>query len=631
MSSAARKSIRALIEQSRAQERRGEIGAALQSGRQALEAAVQARDLELEMEARVMVAHAQFRLGSYTATREILEPVLQHSQCQAYPEALQLLGITALEVGDMPGGERFLRQVIALSRETGNDELLARTLHNLSAGVYMPRGQFDLSLTTDAESISIYRRLAAEAHTWGPLTTMAWIHCETGRYTRLRELLAELRQVLVPGSLGEVYVCFFRAELAMCDALPEDAAAFLAHAFSLAERQGSPEGRFVARLGYSRQRRRIGDAAAALTWAADALAVAEQIGYPHLRGVALVERARACGGAAARADLHAAIDLLAPLGLEFDRARAELLLAGELLGTPEGPPAWQNAIQTITRGGFYSLLALERPLALQLLAAYPLNAQPLLERLARIPPAPLEVQTLGGLRAQVGRQVLDKAILRRRGAGELLALLLLSPEHSLAYEQIAEALCPEKEPSAARMYVQHAISTLRRALEPDLPDRRFPSRYLDAGEGRLELCLPPGSRLDFMEFEAACSAADWNEALQLWRGEFLPEYRYADWAIQKREVLGGLLRRALLAQIEAQYARGELQAALDSAERLLAEDAWNERATWVAMRAAMALGDVPGALRRYRRLEETLRAELGISPGAELQALRESCSTGYWL
>jgi len=60
--------------------------------------------------------------------------------------------------------------------------------------------------------------------------------------------------------------------------------------------------------------------------------------------------------------------------------------------------------------------------------------------------------------------------------------LLLSPGRRLSAEQVAEQLFPEREQRAAQVLFHHATSALRRALEPELPDK-FPSRYLEVEEG----------------------------------------------------------------------------------------------------------------------------------------------------
>jgi len=233
------------------------------------------------------------------------------------------------------------------------------------------------------------------------------------------------------------------------------------------------------------------------------------------------------------------------------------------------------------------------------------------------------VNTLGGLEVWQGARQLEKRALRQRRVGELLALLLIRPGNSLALNQVAEALCPEKEPASAQSFVHHATSGLRHLFEPELPDRQFASRYLEVDEGQIVLRLPPGSYVDYKEFRDHISHWQWEKALAVYRGEFLPEFRYADWAAGLRESLSLSFQQALLSLAEKDLAGEAWETALSFSRRTLALDPWNERAALAGMRALSGLNDTPGAVRLYRQLEKTLKDELGIAPAGELQAFNQ--------
>jgi len=387
----------------------------------------------------------------------------------------------------------------------------------------------------------------------------------------------------------------------------------------------------------SRCHRLAGDWPQARAWAADALAYATHVGYHHEQGKALIERGRAawlCGEpSAAEADLQAAIRLLADLGAAFDLARARLLLAALVHdgGQPEAAAAWGQAMQTIVSGGYAFLLEQEREVAFPLLAAGLSHPDPvlanasrrLLRQLLRLPPHAVRFVTLGRFEVSLGCRSIDRHDLRRRRAGDLLALLLLSPGHRLPVVQAAEALWPDKGEKDASTALHHATSALRRILEPDLPDR-FPSRYLETNEGWLYLALPPGSEVDFETFEVHCRGARWEAALALYGGDLLPECLYADWTSAPRRRLVLLFQRALLTAATDRLAAGCFQEALDACQQLIELEPWHEQAVSLAMRASLALNDLAGARRLYLALERALREDLGTMPQEELQALYRS-------
>lgn len=93
------------------------------------------------------------------------------------------------------------------------------------------------------------------------------------------------------------------------------------------------------------------------------------------------------------------------------------------------------------------------------------NQSPAQERRQSVSPAPLHVVTLGRFEVWQGSRPLDPRPLRRRRADELLALLLVSPRHVLAVEQVTDALSPDRGHVFSPRYLQPG-----QALEPGLPE-----------------------------------------------------------------------------------------------------------------------------------------------------------------
>jgi DNA-binding SARP family transcriptional activator len=288
-------------------------------------------------------------------------------------------------------------------------------------------------------------------------------------------------------------------------------------------------------------------------------------------------------------------------------------------------------VSRIISGGYAFLLEQERSIAFPLLAYYLTDKDPavsnvsaaLLNHLSRVPPPPLNIVTLGKFEVSQRGQTIDKSAWNQRKAGELSRLLLISTGHSLTRDEVIEALWPGKSIAQAQPLFHRATSQLRRVLEPDLPDK-FPSRYLEVDEGRVTLHLPPGSRLDFAEFEQQVCDEHWTAALTLYGGELFPDDRYTDWAAASRERLTQLYLRVLIVQAQLDFNTLDYTATLDRCRRALTIEPWHEAAALLAMRAYLAQNDRPNALRVYRTLERTLHDELGLAPMAELQTLFHS-------
>jgi len=611
------------------------VAGRLQEAENLVAAARQGGEPAALAEALIALARLRYRLGQYRAAQALADEALAVSPegAPARADAWQVLANCAADIESFAQAEACYRLAADLARETGHHRGRVAALHGLAAGVYFPRGRFDLALAADAEA----RRIAAEQGRpdWlvFPLITIAMVHQSAGQRDQAQAALAELAPLAPTGSVVQGYHLCLSGALALDDGQLEAGRALFVQARPIAEASGEPWLNGAVRLGLSRYYRLLGDGPNARAWADDALAFARRLGCRHDQGRALIERGRGawlCGDqAGAEADLRAADEILAALDAAFDLARGRFLLAALLheQGRAEAAGAWLAAARAIGEGGYAFLLEQERALAFPLLAAYQAGPDPdlaragalLLERLRRVPPPPLRVVTLGRFAVWQNSHVVEARLLRQRRAGELLALLLLSPGRRLTAEQVAEALFPAKTPAAGQVLFHHATSALRHALEPDLPDK-FPSRYLAVQEGQIALALPPGSWLDSEAFEAHCRRGEWEEALALYGGELLPEYRYADWTVLHRERLALLYQRALLGAGEARLAAGRPAEALDACRRLLAEEPWHEKAVLLGMRACVALGDVAGARRLYYTLAQTLRAELNTVPQAELQA-----------
>ena len=628
-----------IIDKSRELERSGEIAGSLRLASQACALAHAHSDPELEAVALNALTYAHIRLGHYAQAKRFCQQVLTLAgdESPARVDALLNLGICAGETDDLETLYAFTRQAVDLSRQIGYDRALVRGLHSLACTVYVPRGQFDLALAVDDEALHIAQKRDLAELTWGPLTTMSYAYWLQGQPALALASLQELQQVMLPGSLAEGYWSYIQANLAIEHGDMEAAKALFTRTLSIAEANGIAENLFIARMGMSRLNRALDDAPTAKSWAEEALAGAEQSGYQHFQALAHLERARAAwlleDLPAAEADLRAAIALLQPQRLEFDLAKAELLLTALLhqQHLPEARVLWQETAMRIVQGGLAFLIDQERQLAYPLIndglkssdARVVEASNTLMEYLQRAQPMPLEIKTMGGWHIQCGEHQIDDTTLKTRRAGELLGLLLIAPGRSLSHEQISESLCPNKDPSSAQALLHQASSALRRALEPDLPEK-FPSRYLRVEEGRIALVLPPGSELDYELFERYIKQANWESALAIYQGDFLPEYRYADWCAAQREWLRQDYQIALLMMARRWLAEDRFRDALEACHKVLAIEPWQEKAVLLGMQAFIGIGNIAGALRLYQTLEKTLQKDLGVKPQAELQAYHQT-------
>jgi len=628
--------------------------------KQALRAYALARagqdDLQ-QAQALLAQAEAYFRLGQYPQAIDLSQTALNlvsEKEASADPDekinALRVLahasyrlGCCAGETDSLGSPEPYFHRAIELCRAVGEKRLLARCLHSLAAGIYMPRGQFALALATDEETLQLLEESHQTDLLWGPYGTMSWVYLLSGEDERSAAYLERLREVAQPETLAAGWQALITAHLDVNQGRLDEGEMGFKAVGSLAERIGSPELTGFAQLGRARICRLRGEGVQARQWAEDTYALEQRLGYQHVQAMAQIEIGRCWlevqDYPQAEAAFQLALVAAQPVQAWLEICISDLNLAyiAQTTGSQPAADRIAHSLTEIQAHGFFFLVDQERAAASTVLVAAlthpdaPLVklAETLLEGLQRTPPPPLRVATLGGLKVYVGARQVDPKALRKRRAGELLVLLLISPAGRLCLEDAAEQLWPEHPAATALDLLRQASSALRHALEPELPPR-FPSRYLLVEEGVMRLNLGAAvdrAAVDFNAFEALCRQGDWQAARRVYTGDFLPEFRFAEWILPHSEHLLLLYQQCLLECARLEYAAGDFPAALATCRQLLKLEPWQEQAVLLGMRAARQLGDMASARRLYLSLEQTLHSDLGAAPGPELRAFYRSLSS----
>jgi predicted ATPase len=156
------------------------------------------------------------------------------------------------------------------------------------------------------------------------------------------------------------------------------------------------------------------------------------------------------------------------------------------------------------------------------------------------------VTLLGGFAVAVDERPLTGVRWRLRKARDLVKMLALAPGHRLHREQLMDELWPERDPASAANNLNQVVHAARRVLGAP------------AIEAREELLVLHAS-VDAEDFartgDAALrdgSSAAIRGALALYGGELLPEDRYEDWTLERRERLARLREELEEASEEAE-------------------------------------------------------------------------------
>lgn len=199
--------------------------------------------------------------------------------------------------------------------------------------------------------------------------------------------------------------------------------------------------------------------------------------------------------------------------------------------------------------------------------------------------------------------------------------VLASSGRSLHWEQLVEALWPSSNAKNARVRLRNVLSRLRAQAGPVVVRR-----------GDM-VAIAPGVSIDAEEFEAlarralaAAGTADGprlaRQAMEHYRGDLLPEDRYAEWTLEPRERLRRRFRALLDLVLADARARGDREEALLLLERALAVEPEDEHLGLDVVTLLIELGRQAAALRLLERIEASMET-LGLPVSARWRELHK--------
>ena len=234
----------------------------------------------------------------------------------------------------------------------------------------------------------------------------------------------------------------------------------------------------------------------------------------------------------------------------------------------------------------------------------------------------MQVRILGPFQLEDGGRRITIGGARQRA---VLADLLLHANEVVPSEQLLVDLWSEDSPPSAANALQAAISRLRRVLPP--------GRLLTTAPGYALRIFP--AELDAKQFEQLISegrdalhggapaeaARTLDQALSLWRGPPLADFRYEPFAQAEMARLEELQLTCLEERIEAHMVLGSVAALTAELQRLVSEYPLRERLRGQLMLALYRSGRQAEALEVYREFRITLQEELGLEPSPQLRQL----------
>jgi DNA-binding SARP family transcriptional activator len=236
-----------------------------------------------------------------------------------------------------------------------------------------------------------------------------------------------------------------------------------------------------------------------------------------------------------------------------------------------------------------------------------------------------EFRLLGPVEAVVDGEAVPLPAAKPRA---LLAVLLLNRNRVVPVSELVDDLWSEEPPDTAVKALQVYVSQLRKAIGADRLLTKPPGYSLRVDHGELDLDVFERLVLEGRERLAAgdaeTAAERLGDALELWRGPALAEFRAEPFARDAGARLEESQLAAVEDRVEADLALGRHDRLIPELEELVRRHPFRERLRGQLMLALYRAGRQADALDLYRRTRESLVDELGIEPGPALQELEQS-------
>lgn len=239
----------------------------------------------------------------------------------------------------------------------------------------------------------------------------------------------------------------------------------------------------------------------------------------------------------------------------------------------------------------------------------------------------LNIQMLGGFSLKLGDRELQDTDTRSKKVWVLLAYLILHRDQTVSQSRLIDLLWGSEpdssNPENALRITMHRTRTLLEQLSPETGRGLIQRRrggYQWNGDGQV----------DCERFEALCRQTTEDpelrlrhlmEALNLYRGDFLPRQSGEVWVVPLASYLHNLFLSASQEAAELLTQQGRTLEAISVCRRALALEPCHEGFCRELMQLLAGSGDRRGAAEVYDRLSKRLFDDFGISPSEETRAV----------
>ncbi len=242
----------------------------------------------------------------------------------------------------------------------------------------------------------------------------------------------------------------------------------------------------------------------------------------------------------------------------------------------------------------------------------------------------LKIKTFGIFSIYSEDKQLNLANIKSRKARDLLRYFVVFRHKQVPSDILCEIFWSDMDEKYAKMNLQSTVHMLRTFLGKDII--RFqngnycfdPLGVVQFDEDNFENLIQLSRSIQ----DNAKKRSVLEEAIILYKGDFMVENLYEDWTVQFREYYRDLYVQALLDLAQILMNENTLTEAIEKLRNALNNDSFNETAALMLMKVYLKKGCPLEAVKVYRRFSEILSKELQIKPSKEMIQLYEAIING---
>lgn len=256
----------------------------------------------------------------------------------------------------------------------------------------------------------------------------------------------------------------------------------------------------------------------------------------------------------------------------------------------------------------------------------------------------IKINTFGNFDIKLDDESILKKSKRNNKNLELLKYFIAYHNKKLVPEDIIESLWPDGDFIDPKNALRTQIFRLRKGLESvGLINSKEAKRYFDIIFENGFYIFDPGDScaIDFVQFEERVKEADslridnpekakkvYLEVIDIYKGEFLAENPYSEWAFPFRSRYHRIFAQSVLRLFELLRENNEYLHIIDVYERVVNYEPFEESFHVYFLDALIELHEYKNALNHYNYITARLYKEMSVRPTPELKAIYHKITAG---